>query len=99
MSAPNGICKPPFRVAWGTQHLRQRYIEVGVSCSLKIILVVRERERQRERGNTKIEIEKRKTERKKEKQKQKYYFTSCDPHHDISRCIFGHISYSFGPFI
>ena len=19
------------------------------------------------------------------------YFTSCDPHHDISRCIFGHI--------
>ena len=29
----------------------------------------------------------------------KKYFTSCDPHHDISRCIFGHIFYIFGQFI
>ena len=36
MSAPNGICRPPFRVAWGTQYLNQKCTEVGVSCSLKI---------------------------------------------------------------
>ena len=27
------------------------------------------------------------------------YFISCDPHHDISRCIFGHIFFKFGQFI
>ena len=62
MSAPNGICRPSFRVAWGTQHLRQRHLEVGVSCSLKIVLVVREREGVKRE----IETEKRKKERKKE---------------------------------
>ena len=27
------------------------------------------------------------------------YFASSDPHHDISRCIFGHIFHIFGQFI
>ena len=64
MSAPNGICRPSFRVAWGTQHLRQRHLEVGVSCSLKIVLVVRETER-----GGKREIERQRKERKKGRKK------------------------------
>ena len=64
VTAPNGICRPSFRVAWGTQHLRQRHLEVGVSCSLKIVLVVRETER-----GGKREIERQRKERKKGRKK------------------------------
>ena len=48
----------------GTQHLRQRHLEVGVSCSLKIVLVVRETER-----GGKREIERQRKERKKGRKK------------------------------